>query len=364
MAAKTKTTEKPRAYILRGDDDYQKRKHLEKLLKSLVSKDFEDFDSEQMDGNSATADRIMSGLNVPPFASEQRVVLVRHANKMNEAEQQKLASQLPKAPASGCLILVTPAPEKVDGKPRKGSEVIGDLSRAVRKIGSVEEFGKMKKDAAIRFAQSLFTQAGKKIDASAIAHFIQRVGCDSSVISTEAQKLIDYSGDSGTINAQSINTVTSETPEEKIFKLVDAVSVRNAAEALGLLDEMFTSGDDPGAEAPKTLAVLSRQFRLLWQVKLLTGMGINTFDKNFVPENIKAMLPSDPNVLDVIGRQSWMVDRILRQARPFTHKDLVHCFDAISRADLMLKGIEGGIEDPRMVMELLVVGLTRRDTRR
>ena len=151
MCAATKkkeTTDKPRAYLLKGDDEYLKQQDLQKLLKSLVSVDFADFDMEQLDGDSSTSDRIMAGLNVPPFSSRQRVVLVRHANKIPEHEQQKLASKLEKTPATGCLLLINPAPDKTDGKPKKGSEIIGDLSKAVRKVGEVREFGKMRADAA------------------------------------------------------------------------------------------------------------------------------------------------------------------------------------------------------------------------
>ena len=137
MNAKAEQTSNPKAYLLKGEDEYLKQEELDKLLQSLVSPDFADFDLEHLEGDAATADRVMSGLHVPPFSSAQRVVLVRHANKMNEEEQKKLASQLAKAPDSGCLILVNPAVEKRDGKTPKGSEVIGDISRAVRKIGKV-----------------------------------------------------------------------------------------------------------------------------------------------------------------------------------------------------------------------------------
>ena len=363
MAEKTKKTENPRAILLRGDDDFQKQQALDKLLKSLVADDFADFDLEQLEGNNATSDRIMSGLNVPPFASKQRVVLVRYANKMNEDEQKKLASLLEKVPTSGCLIMTNPAAEKVDGRAKKGSEVIGDLSKAMRKIGEVHEFGnetnKIKGERAREFAQSLFIKAGKKLDSAAMAAFIQRAGSDFAVLSTEAQKLIDYSGDSERITSQDVALVTSEAPEEKIFKLVDSISARNRSAALKLLDELFAIGDDPKADAPKTLATIARHFRLIWQARFLAERRVTTFRKDAVSEEIKSALPSDPNILDVVGRQSWQADKFSKQAKAFTQKDLIGCFSAIARADLRLKGIEGNIEDSRLVMELLIFELAK-----
>lgn len=363
MVAKSKTIEEPRAYLLRGDDDFQKNKYMEDLVKKLVSPDFSDFDLEPMEGNTTTSDRVMAGLGVPPFGNGKRTVLVRYANKMDTQEQEKLAERLGKIPASSCLILVNPAAEKTDGKPKKGSEVVGALSRAVRKVGTVQEFGggtgREKSMRAREFAQSLFKNAGKRLDSQAMTLFLQRSGSDFSIINSEARKLIDYSGDSQTISVRDVSAVTSETPEEKIFKLIDAVAAKSQSKALQFLAELFEAGDNPDGDAPKTLAVLARQFRLIWQAKMLQEAGVHTFSKSMVPDHLKAQLPSDPNLLDLVARQNWQGERLSQQARRFKRQDLMRCFAAIAKADLMLKGIEGNIEDSRMVMELLVIEIAR-----
>lgn len=363
MSAKTKTGDAPRAYLLRGDDDFQKHQDLEKLLKILVAPDFADFDLEQAEGNTATCDRIMAGLGVPPFGSERRVVLVKYANKMDSAEQEKLAERLAKMPASGCLVVVNPAAEKADGKPKKGTEIIGNLSKAIRKIGEVREYGPEKGlgkgDKAREFARSLFATARKKIEPDVLAAFLQRVGGDFAIINSEARKLIDYSDPSDRITAADVAAVTSETPEEKVFKMVEAVAAKNQAAALRLLDELFETGDDPRSDAPKTLGTLARQFRLLWQMKFLSERGVRSYSKSSVPEEIRSMLPGDPNILDLLSRQAWQAKRLEPQARLFSRAELARCFGAIARADLMLKGVEGDVDDPKLVMELLVIDLAR-----
>ena len=361
MATKGKSTDNPRAYLLKGDDEHQKREALEALLKTLVSDDFADFDLERLDGKTATSDRVLAGLNVPPFGSTRRVVLVKYANQMDEAEQLKLAERLDRIPESGCLILVNPVPEKADGRPKKGQEVKGELSRAVRKVGEVREFGAGKTGektaGAIAFARKVFDEAGKKIDPSTLETFVHRAGTDHAVLLSEAHKLIDYLGDADRITGRDVSAVTSETPEEKIFKLTDSVALRNKAQALRFLNELFEAGTSPDADAPKTLATLSRHFRLLWQMKALQESRVRTFAKADVPDSVKALLPSDPNVLDVLGRQAWQARKLQEQSAKLTRKDLARCFAAIARADAMLKGAAGDIEDPKLVMELLVMEL-------
>ena len=361
MSPAAKASDNPKAYLLAGDDDFRKQRELDELLGKLVEPDFADFDLEHLEGDTATADRIMAGLGIAPFSSPRRVVLVKYANKMDTEEQGKLAARLANAPDSGCLILVTPAPEKSDGKPRKGSEVIGDLSKAVRKVGRVirvaEKKGREGAADARQFAQSLFAQAGKKIDPAALAAFVQRVGLDYSILDSEARKLIDYCADSDKITAREVAEVCSETPEEKIFKLVDAIGARQPDQAMRFLDELFDTGDRPDSQAPKTLANIARQFRLIWQAKTLISSGVRVFRKDSAPEDVRAMLPSSPDIFDLVRRQDWQEGRLKSQAARFTRDQLARCFEAIADADAALKGIEGDVEDARMIMELLVLRL-------
>lgn len=363
MSPAAKTSKQTRAYLLTGDDDFSKQRKLEALLAELIDPDFADFDLERMEGDTAAADRIMAGLGIPPFSSPRRVVLVKYANRMDESEQKKLASLLPQTPNAGCLILVTPAAEIKDGKPRKGSEVVADVSRVIRKIGEViktgQEKGAAKTTAARQFAQSLFSDAGKKIDPRALSDFLQRVGSDHLLLASEAAKLINYAGDSTAIKPSDVAFVTSETPEEKVFKMVDAVGAHKPAEAMRYLNELFDAGDQSAADAPKVLANLARTFRLMWQYKMLSGRGVRNFNKGSVPAELQALLPSNPNLLDVLSRQAWQERRIHSSASRLSQEQLIRGFDAIARADAMLKGIEGGIQEPRMIMELLVLELAK-----
>ncbi|MGQ9455187.1 MAG: DNA polymerase III subunit delta [Armatimonadota bacterium] len=360
MAAET---HKPlaRAYLLRGDDEYQKSQALEELLARLVDDDFADFDLEQLEGDTATCEHIMTGLAIAPLGSRRRVMVIKFANKMSQEEQQKLARRLDAIPPSGCLILMNPASEKVDGRPKRGSEVSGELARAVRRVGEVREFGsgssREKTNQAREFALSRIREAGKEILPEALALLIQRVGTDFSILASEIQKLVNWSGEQKKITPKDVETVTSETPEEKIFRFLDALAACNTGSALQLLDAMLESSDDPRADASRTLAMIARQFRLIWQARMLIDAGIKSFDKSSVPESVRAVLLSEPNLLDATSRQPWQSGKLAAQAREFPRDRLVKCFEAIARADTALKGIEGSIGDPRTIIEMLVIEL-------
>ncbi len=360
MAA-TKTTTDIKAYLFRGDGDYQKAIALKELLASIVDPDFSDFDMEELEGNNSTCDRVMAGLNVPPFGSPRRIVLMRYANKMDKEEQKKLAEKIASAPDAGLLIMHTPAADKVDGKPAKGSDVVGELSKAIRKVGKVWEMPPLKGKAGIaetkQFAQSLFNKAGCKIDPDALELLQTRVGFDFNIIGTEVEKLIRYAGDKAHVTRRIVAEVTCETPEERIFNLVDAIGNQSQAQSLHLLENVFEYGGDPRGEAPRALSMISRQIRLIWQVKVLQEARVRGLSKDGVPEQIAQQLPSVGNVFDFLATKAWLGPKLLNQASAFTFPQLIRCFEEIERADLVLKGIEQGPDDARLVMDLLVVNL-------
>ncbi|MGB9619046.1 MAG: hypothetical protein ACPL7K_01385, partial [Armatimonadota bacterium] len=126
------------------------------------------------------------------------------------------------------------------------------------------------------------------------------------------------------------------------------------ATAMKLLDELFESGDDPRADAPRALAMIARQFRLIWQARMLMDAGVKRFEKEAVPAEVRTALPASGSLLDV---PAWQATRAARQARNFPYTELARCFEALARADAALKGAEGDIDDPRTIMELLVIEL-------
>jgi DNA polymerase-3 subunit delta len=205
-----------------------------------------------------------------------------------------------------------------------------------------------------------FASKGKKAERSVANLLVRRAGTDTSVLTTEVEKLVSYAGECDRVTVEDVNAVTTETPEEKVFALVDAVATKNEAQALEHLSEVFSSGGRPEAEAPRVLALLARQFRLLWQFMYLKDLGCSPLAVHQIPEDVLDSLPSEPSIIDVAKRQSWLIDKLGKQARNFERRDLERGFMLIMATDAMLKGIEGEIDDPRTAMELLVLGLCRR----
>lgn len=357
MVAKEKTQ---RVYLFEGKDDGLKERAVEKLVSENLDPDSRDFDFEIIDGSAATAGRVIAAVGTPPFSSKARVVLVKRVNQMPESEQKSLASMLPRVPESTCLILTVPAPEMTDGKPKKGSVPVGELSAAVKDVGRIQRFDPGKKQEATRLASELISGEGKKAQASAIKLLVERVGGDYAILSGEVRKLADYVGEREQITVEDVRSVTTETLEERIFALIDAIGERKEGRALALTREYLDSAARLEAAAPRLLIMIVRQLRYLWQIKLLQadGVRLNTGLRD-LPDELRDQIPRDGNVMELIRRQNWQEGKLSGQARNFDRASLSRALSLVADADLALKGIDSKIEDDSTIIELLIARLCR-----
>lgn len=356
------TTEKTDTVLLyHGADDGQKRVAVEKLVAELVDPDYRDFDFEELYGPGLTADRLLLASTQPPMVSSRRVLVVFQANEMSQAEQQALAEKLGRVPPSACIMLVCPAPEMDNGRPKKGAEVHKDLLSAIKKVGKSVDFPLLKDFAAVTFVQDRVRESGKGISATAAAALVRRSGADSGVLTTEVEKLVNYTGDRNAILDDDVDAVTTETVEEKLFAMMDAVGSKNAASALALSRPLlYGGGGRVEGPALRTLTMLARHFRQLWQARVLTDAGCRAIPPGAVPERLEAALPVDSNILKV---KDWQVKKLVTQCRNFTLDDLAECFERIAAVDMAIKGIEGDVSDPGLAMELLIIQLSTRERR-
>lgn len=357
MVANAKTY---RVHLFEGRDEGLKARAVDELVSKMIDPDSQDFDFEIIDGSSATAGRVISAAGIPPFSSKARVVLVKRVNQMPEEEQRSLAAMLPRIPESTCLILNVPAPEVTDGKPKKGSSPVKELSAAAKQVGRVQRLDPARKNEAVKLASEVLANEGKRAKADVLKLLADRAGSDYAILSTEARKLADYVGDRQEITAADVRSVTAETIEEQIFALIDAIGERKEGLALTLTREYMDSAARPDAAAPRLVIMIARQVRYLWQTKILQEANVRMGSAmRDLPDNVRNLLPRDGNVMELVRRQYWQEGKLTKQARNFDRASLARAMDLLAEADLALKGIDQRIDDERTIIELLILRLCR-----
>jgi len=243
---------------------------------------------------------------------------------------------------------------------RRQSVVSTELTNAVRKLGDVIDFAAPKAEELRPRLIAAARAMGKTIDSGALALLLQMPSEDLRHAEVELEKAALHAGDSDRIGIADVEAVLSRGPDEVIFKLCDAVGGKRSAEALAHLAVLFSSGQRPDSAAPRTLVRLARQIRLLMQVRYLGEQRMVGRQAMPLTEAVREMLPGD-GVVSMLGnpRSGWMVDKLVGQARQHSLPGLARKMESLLEADLRLKGMAPGGDDPMAVMQRLVVELCR-----
>ena len=163
---------------------------------------------------------------------------------------------------------------------------------------------------------------GYKIKSSDISFIINKVGTDLSLLISEIDKLLIYKDNDKNITKEDIDNVICQSVENNIFALTNAIMDNNKSKIFSIYEDLIKSGEDPS----KLLVMLSNQFRLLLQVKLMKENGytdnemVNTIKEH--PYRIKLAKEnfySKKNLIDKIKKlaildfniKSGNIDRFL-----------------------------------------------------
>jgi DNA polymerase III subunit delta len=349
-------------YLLQGQDDRRKREALRALLERVVDPAGRDFDLEQLDAEGATADEILAALGSLPMFSDRRVVVLLNAGRLRHPRQrgtqERLAAVIPNLGETVCLILVAWA-EAEDDSRRKS--IVGEkLDAAIKKAGGeVMSFAPPRKpEEAAPFITQEARRLGKTIAPPVAVLLARRVGSDLDSLANEVEKLAAYAGDRGAISREDVELLSPRAPDDNVFAWMDAVMAGNREAALRRLDDLLESGEPP----LKLLVQLTSRVREVWQAKYLLERRIPlTTDAAALPEAVRDALPKENSVLIRVKRQPWAARQLAEDARAFSWPRLRAALPRMAEAEAGIKGWEGGVSDPRLAVELLVVALTRRE---
>lgn len=347
-------------YLFFGEEDRMKEEAAAALRKYVVSEDFADFDLETLDASDTGATGILAAASQIPFGSERRMVLVKGVEQWRErgktAEAETLAEGLSRLGNTVCLVLIAAA-EEDEAKRKTGVTV--KLDNAVKKIGAVVAFRALKGEGLAGWIANRVKLEGKRIEPAAVEALIQSVGNEMLLLEQELIKLVCFVGDADMIRQRDVAAVVASSPEDVMFATIDAITRRQTDTALSLLAELNRFDPKPQAVAAKLLALLSRQYRMLWQAKFLLEKRVQPRDVRALPPDLASELPTESNIAQV----AFKANDIFALARSYRWRDIADALDKLLLCDLANKG---GVTDesdifgsePGKNLQLLVLELT------
>lgn len=325
-------------YLFWGTEHYLMENTIALIREQMVNPSFQDLNYQILDGRELRIDEIINACETVPFMDEKRVVLVRELEcfstkrkNITEEEEERLIAYLSNLPSSTLLMF-----SMSDGIDKRKKIV-----KEIGKSGQIVEFGRLTGKDIHKWVTKVFNKYRKKIGEAEINELLELIGySDRNSVKTlkdlenEIIKLVNYVGERSTVTKQDIELLAPRSLENDIFRLVESIGEKNGNEALQILNDMLVEGEPE----IRILHMITRQFRLLYQVKLMENQGYTA----------TAIAPK-------LGIQQFVVKKYLKQAVNFDLKVLRKALEKCLQTD---ESIKKGTMNQRLAVELLISHFT------
>jgi DNA polymerase-3 subunit delta len=324
-------------------DDFHGQERLAKIRAGCGDPESVALNTTKLEGPRLPLDELVAAAAAMPFLADMRLVVVRkllaQADRQGEdgerrrgrAQQDHLkaiAEWLPQLPPTTELIFLE---EKVPARTSTNPVV----QAIVRLGGEIFESPKLQPEAVQEWILRRVAAKGGRISRDAAAVLAETLRDDLGRINQEVEKLITYAAE-GEVSPSDVRLLVIEAREENVFRLVDAVGMRDRRQALSVLHELLREG----TPVQVMLAMVARQLRLLLQVREQMG---KTSDQGVIAGEL--------------GLRPWQVRNLVTQARRFGAGDLERAYHQLLGTD---QSIKTGRLEPEVAADLLVAGLTAR----
>ena len=259
LKAATSKKEFDRAYYLFGDDEYLKEEAVRQLVDAAVDPGLRDFNLEMRRGAELDAGVLGSLLGTPPMMADRRMVVIRDVGALRKDARQALDRYLAAPAPDTVVVLTAPAGAKAD-------KTLGDRATPL-------SFDPLTGDRIPKWiAYHAKTAHGVEVTDEAVTLLQSAVGSDLPLLAIEIDKCASFAGGAA-IDEDAVSAVVGIRRGETVGAFVDAVSAKDAAEALRLLPGIL---EQPKINAVTVVFALSAQFFGLAWAQAVLARGGNT----------------------------------------------------------------------------------------
>ena len=303
-------------YLLYGEELFLLESNLKKI-KNLFGECVKGINFIMIDEQNVS--EIISDIETPSFGYEKKLIIARNTGlfkkegKRKAGDTAKLKEKLAKyieeniklINESVVLVFVE---EEADNK--------SALYTAIEKNGIVCKFDFQKANQIEQRIKSICNGYKVNIDAQTLRYFIECCGTNMQDLINEIRKLIEYSGENGTIKKEDIDTLSIKKLESVIFDLTDDLGKKDITGALQVLQNLIYA-KEPLA---KILVTLYNHFKKLYITKMATNTN----------KDLASSLKLRPN-------QMFLTTKYKVQSKYFSEKDLRNILQDLCDLDYKFK---------------------------
>jgi len=312
-------------YLFYGKENYLKEDILKKLRNRLIDPAYRELNYKVFYGEKLSINEVINDLETLPLISEHKLVVIKEAEKINKNDETKLINYFNRLSLKNNFsTLIIIYKESIPNK---------ELITAIKRVGIASNFNITDKAKLTLWIKSKFRQSNKKITQEALFYLQSIIGPDLGRLFNEIEKIDIYTKDQKIIEKEDVMISIGGSESVNIFKVLDSIGdkdIKNAIDGLVKLNQ-------GNLHHLSIFAMIYRQIKLILQTKLLLAGGFN-----FKEVEKKLKLPY------------FVVEKIIKQSKKYTFKEICKSYELLNIADLELKDSQ---KEPKIILEELVMNI-------
>jgi DNA polymerase-3 subunit delta len=237
------------------------------------------------------------------------------------------------------------------------------LFKIIHASGRVVEFMPAKgterqKQVIMAMAGPMMADRKKIISPAAWLALERKTGLELRPAMAAIEKLIAYTGDRQSIEANDIDEVVGKTKEDRLFDLTAAIASKDLEASLRTMRDLFGQGE----QALLILAMIGREIRFLLHAHILhrtkilgkwrANMDFGTFQNTVYPKIRELADAAGNGTSSLIGQHPFVIFQVLKDAKAFGFESLVGHLDRLVEVDLAIKTTA---QDPVILLEQFLI---------
>lgn len=313
-----KTGKFRQVYLLYGEEAYLKKQYKDRMTKAMLPEG-DTMNYAYYEGKGISPAELIDLAETMPFFAERRLIVVENSGFFKNATPE-LADYMKTLPDTTCFLFIE---NDVDKR--------GKMYKAVKDKGRIVEMGRQDEKTLLYWIAGNVKREGRQIKESTARYLVAKTGTDMENLEKELEKLFAYTLGQNEITAQDVDDICTTQITNKIFEMVEAVAAKQQKKALDYYYDLLALKEPP----MRILYLLSRQFKLLLEVKDLLGRG---YDKS--------------QIAKTAGLHPFVAGKYMQQCRTFTKDELRSILEESANMEEMVK--TGRMNDV-MSVELFIV---------
>ncbi len=369
-------------YLFSGNEDFSIKERVSAFMRELCGENPEDNpDLEIIRGDNDSEkffvplDKLLDSLETPSFLSPQKILWLKHYNKIDDAIGE---ASTKKKPSRLDLLSVS----LKNGLPDDTTLIIDifglDRRKAFFKLcekvcessgGKLEWFEKTDPKAKgalailIRKIKEYAWNAGKRMEEDAAAYLADTVGSNPAALHGEIDKLCAYAGENAVITSEDCRQICSRSADTLAWEFSSALAERNPAKALelipGIVDTMIAEKGPSSRPEMAIVSSVNAEFRRLLTIRC-EGEKFR-IPQNASPDFFYRLFDEhkQDSSSPLFSMHPYRAAMTWKNCSRFSDKELAMAFQHILDANA---GMVTGA-DARLALEQLVMNLTGGDVR-